>query len=123
MLKHKRSSIEMKESSIVLDLMPVFKSRNIKFPAQFLKRFGICSASASKMIKGKAVQINFTQLTAICVNLNCTPNDIMALRYLPIPENHALKVIRKLESHEEFKSIDEWAMGKSFEEVREIMRK
>lgn len=123
MLKHKRSSIEIKECSIVLDLMPVFKSRNIQYPFSFLTDIGMSNTTASKMLKGVAVQINFTQLTKLCLNLNCTPNDIMALRYLSIPENHALKVIRKLESHEEFKSIDEWAMGKSFEEVREIMRK
>ena len=123
MLKHKRSSIEIKECSIVLDLMPVFKSRNIQYPFSFLTDIGMSNTTASKMLKGEAVQINFTQLTKLCLGLNCTPNDIMALRYLSIPENHALKVIRKLESHEEFKSIDEWAMGKSFEEVREIMRK
>lgn len=123
MLTHKRSSIEIKECSIVLDLMPVFKSRNIQYPFSFLVEIGMSNSTASKMLKGEAVPINFTQLTKLCLNLNCTPNDIMALRYLSIPENHALKVIRKLESHEEFKTVDEWVMGKSFEEVREIMRK
>jgi len=123
MLTHKRSSIEIKECSIVLDLMPVFKSRNIQYPFSFLVEIGMSNSTASKMLKGEAVQINFTQLTKLCLNLNCTPNDIMALRYLPIPENHALKVIRKLESHEEEKSVKEWMIGKSVEEVREIMRK
>ena len=123
MLTHKRSSIEIKECSIVLDLLPIMNARNIQTPFTFLLKIGISNSTASKMLKGKAVQVNFDQLTKLCLNLNCTPNDIMALRYLTVPENHALKVMRKLESHEEEKSVKEWMSGKSVAEVREMMKK
>lgn len=123
MLTHKRSSIEIKECSIVLDILPIMTARNVQYPFSFLLKIGMSNATASKMLKGEAVQINFDQLTKLCMNLNCTPNDIMALRYLPVPENHALKVMRKLESHDDEKTVKEWMMGKSVAEVREMMKK
>jgi DNA-binding Xre family transcriptional regulator len=41
--------------------------------------------SVNKMLKGEAVQINFRQLTTLCENLNCTPNDLFSLRGMQLP--------------------------------------
>ncbi len=52
---------------------------------------------ANKMLKGEAVQINFRQLTTLCMTLNCTPNDLFALRDLATPAGHQLEQLQKLE--------------------------
>jgi DNA-binding Xre family transcriptional regulator len=72
-------------------------ARNIIPPAAFLLKIGINNNSANKMIKGEAVQVNFRQLTTLCMTLNCTPNDLFALRDLMPPAGHQLEKLQKLE--------------------------
>lgn len=121
MKRQKRPAIHLPNSSIVLDLHPVLKARNIQFPFAFLLKNGLSSSMANKMLKGEAVQINFVQLTAICQSLNCTPNDIFALRDMPLPENHQLNALRNFNPAAKDKTVEDWMMGKSVEEVRRIL--
>lgn len=97
MLRKKRGTLEPHNSSIVLHLKPILVARNILHPSAFLIKIGINNGTANKMLKGEAVQINFRQMTILCMNLNCTPNDLLALRDLsPVP-GHQLEKLQKLE--------------------------
>jgi DNA-binding Xre family transcriptional regulator len=122
MIKKTRGSLKPHNSSIVLNLKPVLAARNIMHPTAFLIKIGINNSTAGKMLKGEAVQLNFRQLTQLCMNLNCTPNDLFALRNMELPVDHALKVIKPLISEEDSISITEWLAGKSIKEIREMMK-
>ncbi len=121
--KHKRSNIKINQSSIVLNLDPVFKARNILHPYAYLLKLGINTTSANKMLKGEIVQLNFNQMTVLCTNLNCTPNDLFALREMTLPENHELNKVKPLQPKEETISVKEWLSQKSVDEVQEILRR
>lgn len=120
--RKKRGTLKPHKSSIVLDLKPVLAARNIIHPSAYLLKIGINNNTANKMLKGEAVQLNFRQLTLLCLNLNCTPNDLFVLRDMELPENHALHKLPAI-SQEPTPSIDEWLAGKSIEEVQELVRK
>jgi DNA-binding Xre family transcriptional regulator len=119
--RKKRGTLKPHHSSIVLNLKPVLGARNIIHPTAFLIKIGINSATASKMLRGDAVQVNFRQLSTLCINLNCTPNDLFALRDLPLPENHALNKIPPLT--DTAVNINEWLATKTMEEVQELLKK
>lgn len=121
MRKHKRTSVNVPSSSIVLDLKPVLKARNIKHPAAYLKKIGLCAGTVTKMLKGEAVQLNFDQLTKLCVHLNCTPNDLFALRDMTLPEKHQLHALSVYNPQATEPTIEEWMLGKSVSEIRELM--
>jgi DNA-binding Xre family transcriptional regulator len=97
MLHKKRGTLEPHNSSIVLHLKPILAARNILHPSAFLIKIGINNNTANKMLKGEAVQINFRQMTTLCMNLNCTPNDLLALRNLSPASGHQLNKLQKLE--------------------------
>lgn len=97
MIRRKRGTLAPSKSSIVLHLKPILAARNIIHPSAFLLKIGINNNSANKMLKGEAVQVNFRQLTTLCMTLNCTPNDLFALRDLVPPAGHQLEKLQKLE--------------------------
>lgn len=123
MRKHKRTSISIPKSSLVLELQTVFNARNIQYPHSFLIKIGMSAGTATKMLRGNAVQINLKQLTALCQNLNCTPNDLFARRELPVAQNHELNVIREYFPDRPEPTIEEWMLGKSISEIRELLAK
>jgi predicted acetyltransferase len=116
----KRGTIKPNASSIVLNVAPVLEIRNVKTPFSYLLKLGISSASVNKMLTGKAVQINFNQLTSLCVALNCTPNDLFALREMNLPEQHQLNKLKVFSEKPApiFEQSLEW---KSIDEVRAIL--
>ncbi|MDI1256251.1 MAG: helix-turn-helix transcriptional regulator [Flavobacterium sp.] len=122
MLRKKRGDLKPHNSSIILDLWPILKARNIKFPSAFLIKAGINNRTLVKMMNGEAVQVNFRQLTILCMNLNCTPNDLFVLRDMQLPEFHALNTLSVAGSEEDLPSVEEWLSGKSIEEVKTILR-
>jgi len=121
--KKKRGNLQPHKSSIVLHLEPVLAARNIIHPTAFLIKIGINNATAYKMLRGDAVQLNFRQLTTLCLNLNCTPNDLLALREMELPEQHALNALHPLVPNEAIISINDWLATKTVEEVQELLRK
>ncbi len=92
--KHKRKGITIPKSSIVLHLQPILHARNILHGYAFLLKIGFNPNMATKMLKGRAVQVNFRQLTSLCLHLNCTPNDLFALRELTPPAGHQLEKLQ-----------------------------
>jgi len=121
--RKKRSKIVIKKSSIVLNLGPVLKARNILQPYAYLLKIGINVTSANKMLKGEIIQLNFNQMTILCTNLNCSPNDLFALRDMELPEHHELNKVKKLQPAEDTISVQEWLNQKSVDEVQDILRK
>jgi hypothetical protein len=53
--------------------------------------------------------------------LNCTPNDLFALRDLQLPESHALNKIQVLT--DTAVNVNESLASKTMEEVRELLKK
>lgn len=123
MKKHKRTSVKVPKSSIVLNLEPIMTLRNVKYPSAFLVKLGLNQGSVSKMLKGEAVQLNFQQLTLMCLHLNCTPNDLFSLREMKVPTTHALSALPVYTPRTKETTVTEWLAGKSVEEVRELMGK
>lgn len=119
MLKHKRSTITLPHSSLVLHLQPLLAARNITKPTAFLLKLGISSNTAHNMLKGKAVQLNFEYMTQLCLHLNCTPNDLFAQRDMALPPNHALQAIQPLT--EATPNITQWLAGKTVAEIKALM--
>ncbi len=75
------------------------------------------------MLRGDAVQVNFRQLTKMCVNLKCTPNELFALRDMELPAGHPLHDLRLISPEERMMTVDEWLAGKTVEEVEAILKK
>lgn len=119
--RKKRTSIQVPQSSIVLNLEPILAARNIKTSYSYLTSLGINGKTAQKMLNGSSVQISYDQLTKLCVNLNCTPNDLFATRELQLPTEHALHSLKVL-SKESVLSITDWLSGKTLEEIEQIIK-
>ena len=119
--RKKRGNLKPNKSSILLDLKPTLLARNILHPSAYLIKIGINSNTANKMLKGKAVQVSFRQLTLLCENLNCTPNDLMVLRQMTLPENHALHAL-KTQTDTLPTTVTEWLKGKSLTEIEALLK-
>ncbi len=119
-LKKKRGSLKPHNSSIILHLAPILSARSIVRPFAFLLKIGINTSTANKMLKGEAVQINFRQLTTLCTHLNCTPNDLFAIRNIDLPQNHQLQQIQSVE--DAVLNPSTFFEGKSLEEIKEILK-
>jgi DNA-binding Xre family transcriptional regulator len=123
MRKVKRGTLKPEQSSLVISILPVIQSRGIKHPTAFLRRLGICPGTATKLLKGEAPQISVNHLTKICVNLNCTPNDLFARRDMDLPPKHALTEIERLKPVSDMKTVEEFLSEKSVVEVRGMLRR
>jgi DNA-binding Xre family transcriptional regulator len=119
--RKKRGSLKPHNSSIVLNIRPILTARNILHPSAYLIKIGISNNVANKMLKGEAVQINFRQLTTICTNLNCTPNDLFALRNINLDSNHQLNQLQSIDDKTQ-NPID-YFEGKSLNEIKEILKR
>ena len=120
MLRKKRGNLKPDNSSIVLHIKPILAARNIIHPSAYLLKIGISNNSVTKMLKGEAVQLNFRQLTTLCTHLNCTPNDLLALRNIDLPQHHQLNQLQKHD--EEIKNADSFFDTKSLSEIKEILK-
>ena len=120
MRNNKRGNLQPSASSIILHLQPILALRNIVFPTAYLIKIGINSSTANKMLKGEAVQLNFRQMTALCVNLNCTPNDLFALRQMHLADNHQLLQLQKQE--DKIENPYSFFEGKSVAEIKAILK-
>ncbi len=118
--RKKRGSLKPHNSSIVLNISPILTARNILHPSAYLIKIGISNNVANKMLKGEAVQINFRQLTTICTNLNCTPNDLFALRNINLDSKHQLNQLQSIDDKTQ-NPID-YFEGKSLTEIKEILK-
>lgn len=61
---------------IYLDLKRVMADREIPNPNQFLKKCGVPAHTASRLLTNTTHSISFKHLETICLNLNCTIDDL-----------------------------------------------
>ena len=118
--KKKRTAVVI-EQNIVLDLSPILMARNIRTPYTFLTRIGIATMTAQKMLRGESIQLNYNHLTALCLHLNCTPNDLFVRRDMHLAEGHALHALA-IYASSPTKTIDEWLATKTVQEIEEMMK-
>lgn len=121
LLKKKHASISIPQSAVVVYLAPIMSDRNIKNRHSYLVKIGINNVTARKMLTGTSVQVNYDQLTKLCLTLNCTPKDLFALRDLTPPANHQLNKLQPI-SQESVNPASFFA-SKSMEEIRELQIK
>ena len=96
-------------------------ARNIRTPYTFLSRIGFNTMTAYKMLGGESIQLNYNHLTALCLHLNCTPNDLFVRRDMQLAEGHALHAL-PIYTASPRKTIDEWLAAKSVQEIEEMMK-
>lgn len=89
---------------IKLNLHPIFRMKGITKPISYLIQKGHSSSYASNVVNNRALSIPFWKLEKLCIDFNCTPNDL--LDFVPqaenkLPEDHALFTISKTEAIEE----------------------
>ncbi|MDI1257209.1 MAG: helix-turn-helix domain-containing protein [Flavobacterium sp.] len=123
MRRTKRGDIKPHQSSIVINIMPVLQARCIKFPDAYLKKLGISSTTTTKLLNGEASQISARTLTKICVALECTPNDLFALRDMPLHKSHPLLNLPDYKPVSDMMSVEEFFRGKTVEEVRKMLKR
>ncbi len=124
MYKKKRSTLQPKPQSMVLELHYIIALRHISTPFTFLvKTCGFSPNTAQRALNGTLRQFNVNQITALCLHLNCTPTDLFALPAIAkqnLPALHSLHSLRKV-TEEKPITIQEWLQGKSIEEVQQWM--
>lgn len=116
MIRKKRGKLTPHQSSIILNLKPILAARNIQHPIAYLLKLGINASSADKILNSEAVQINFRQLTTLCISLNCTPNDLFSIRDMQLPENHQLRKLQ--DANAPIINPEDFYKDKSLEELR-----
>ena len=109
------------QNSIVHDLSPILMARNIRTPYTFLSRIGFNTMTAYKMLGGESIQLNYNHLTALCLHLNCTPNDLFVRRDMQLADGHALHAL-PIYTSSPTKTIDEWLATKTVQEIKEMMK-
>lgn len=86
---------------IKLNLQPIFKIKGITKPVKYLVDKGHSGSYANGVVNDKLLSIPFWKLEMLCIDFNCTPNDLFD--FIPekdqqLPENHALFTISKSEA-------------------------
>jgi DNA-binding Xre family transcriptional regulator len=103
-----------------LNVSRVLLHKGVGESCQFLKRLGYKSAKASRMVRGQVAFISLYDMENLCLELNCTPNDL--LDWHPngpahVVANHALQAIcRKDDSA----GIMAMVQGLPLEKIEEI---
>lgn len=91
-----------------LDLQPIFRMRDIKYPYTFLRAHGFTHNIAAKLVSGKPRQCYYRHIEQLCRILLCTPNDLFV--WIPdennvYPDNLPLKGL--MMKPEEFSLVEE----------------
>lgn len=60
-----------------LNLSYIFNVRGIKNPCGFIKKLGFSHDVCHRLAHGQTLGIKMKQLSALCIALHCTPNDLM----------------------------------------------
>jgi len=86
---------------ITLNLHPILRMKGITQPIRYLIRKGHSPSYASNVVNNRAVSIPFWKLEQLCLDFNCTPNDLLDFvkeKDQNLIEGHALYSISKSEA-------------------------
>ncbi|MCD9184815.1 MAG: helix-turn-helix transcriptional regulator [Pyrinomonadaceae bacterium] len=83
---------------LYLNVKRVMRLRGVDNHYEFLRSIGFIKATARKVIVDEPFIVKLEQLEALCLALNCTPNDL--LEWKPnasqnVSENHSLNGLKR----------------------------
>ena len=79
----------------------IFEARGINRPFSYLVNLGYSANFATRVANNRVERLNLSQLEKLCVQLHCTPNDLMALNpdsKEPDIDNHPLVPLHRTQS-------------------------
>jgi DNA-binding Xre family transcriptional regulator len=68
-------------------LIPLIRAKGLKPNAGLLCKWGITRSLANRLIAGDVAQLHFKVVEVLCINLNCTPNDLLHYEPSDMPAN------------------------------------
>lgn len=86
----------------------IVKIKGISKPFSHFMNLGYSRATASKMSQNALLSITPEKLERLCIEFNCTPNDLFEYRPSlknPLPENHPLMALKREEKTTEIYSL------------------
>ena len=117
MIRKKRKPQPISQSDLRLNLQPMLKARGIEKAFTFLLKAGISSGSIKRILNGTTSQINIQNLTNLCTQLRCTPNDLFSIEDPNVDVDHPLQ---KLAETQPDLDIKHWLKNASIEEIIRI---
>lgn len=103
----------------------IFELKGIKRPFSYLTSLGYSTSNAGKITTGRIYQINTDRIEKICLDLNCTPNDILDFRPNPnnhLPDDHALHSLTKTELSKEINAKINTLSIEKIEQIHDIIK-
>lgn len=110
--RKKRTKLSTGREKLVLDVRPICHAKGITTIYSYLKkRVGLPATLCTQLSTGRAVRLTNGNMEAICIALNCTPNELYhyttpptetigathALAALYRPTTAAANILKKLE--------------------------
>ncbi|MBS1796087.1 MAG: helix-turn-helix transcriptional regulator [Acidobacteria bacterium] len=86
---------------LYFDIVRLMEMRGVDKPFAFLKKIGFSNETASKIVQNRLMRVSPELIEALCLALNCTPNDVFGWRpskLQMVPENHALQKLNRREN-------------------------
>lgn len=82
---------------LTYDLSTVFSARGVKKGYSFLKKLGLGHPAAHKLRKGNVRAVRLDHIEKICLELHCTPNDLLVWTPddRPVTDDHPLNQLKK----------------------------
>ncbi|HQU82671.1 MAG TPA: helix-turn-helix transcriptional regulator [Pyrinomonadaceae bacterium] len=83
---------------LYLNVKRVMHLRGVENHYEFLRGLGLIKATARKIINDEPVILKLDQFEAICLALNCTPNDILEWKQSAlqnVSENHSMNSLKR----------------------------
>lgn len=98
--------------------------RGVDDQYNFLAKLGIAKSSVRKILDNEPFEIKLEQIEAICLALNCTPNDILEWRQNAsqnVSETHSLNNLKRSGDKDLPKLLNEIPLEK-FEQIAGILQ-
>lgn len=108
---------------LYLNVKRVMRLRGVDNHYELMMKLGFISSTARKFMNGEMVLIKLEQIEALCLALNCTPNDL--LEWKPnasqnVSENHSLNNLKRAGEKDLPKLMNELSVDK-LEKLIEIL--
>ena len=107
-----------------LNIRRVMRLRGVDDHYNFLKKLGFPTSSARKILDGEYFEIKLHQIEAVCLALNCTPNDILEWQQgssQNVSETHSLNSLKRSGEKDLPKILNQIPLEK-FEQIAGILQ-
>jgi hypothetical protein len=111
---------------LIYNFTRIFKARGIDRPFSYLVGLGYSANFATRVVNNRVERLNLSQLEKLCVQLHCTPNDLLA--WIPDPkeqnvENHPLISLRRTQNTTNLNHMLNAIPLDKLSEIEEMVRK